>query len=105
MLTPIADAFTEDLSQKRRTDSQPAQPVPMRNALAASLMRIYNSMKEHAPHDRSAVYKLAAETLERDEAENAAMIDELVRAGYRDVGPRINAALIKRLLGYISPGT
>jgi hypothetical protein len=49
------------------------------------------------------VLELAAQTLARDEAENASMIDELVRAGYRDVGSRVNSALIKRLLGYITP--
>lgn len=87
---------------RRRTDhvdGWSVTPTPMRTALAAALMAIHNSIEGQVRPQ----LKLAAEVLERDEQANAEMIDVLVRAGYKDVPARIDATVIRRLLGYITP--
>lgn len=81
---------------RRRTDTEPA---PMRSALSQRLMSLHDTIEAGV----RPVLKLAAETLERDEQSNAEMIDILVRAGYKDIPVRINADLIRRLIGYITP--
>jgi hypothetical protein len=98
MFTPMAEALDTDLNQKRRTDAQPGEPVAMRNALAKTL----RNLGRYVP-GMTETTQLAAETLERDEQNNAEMIAVLARAGYRDIPPRINAAVIRRLLGYATP--
>jgi hypothetical protein len=90
------DLLQEGLGNRRKTD---APTTPMREALSTQLLALASTM----PGSVRPMLTLAAETLARDEAENAAMINELVRAGYRDIGSRVNTSLIKRLLGYITP--
>lgn len=84
---------------RRRTDSQPGQSIQMRSALAQAAQR----MAAQWPGERETL-KLIAQTLERDEQNNAAMIHELTRAGYRDIPARVDATVIRRLLGYMTPG-
>lgn len=74
-------------------------PTQMRAALSARLVGIGKELKTV---DKQ-VLELAAQTLDRDEQNNAEMVDVLVRAGYHDVPARIDAAVIRRLLGYITP--
>lgn len=81
---------------RRRTDTQPAQ---LREAISFQLRETAKLF----PGAQSAL-TLAADTLERDERNNAEMIDVLMRAGYKDIPARIDATVIKRLLGYVTPG-
>ena len=74
-------------------------PTQMRAALSAKLLSIGKDLKTV---DKQ-VLELAAQTLDRDEQNNAEMVDLLVRAGYHDVPARVDAKLIRRLLGYITP--
>lgn len=87
--------------QRRRDDSQPGQPVQMRDGLSAAVYEI--SKSGALSYEQRMTLELAAQTLSRDEEENARMIGELVHRGYKDVPPRINFNLIRRLLGYITP--
>lgn len=89
--------------QRRRSDTKPGQPVQMRDGLASALRMIAGTARLHAGSQFETLH-LAAQTLERDEEENAAMIQLLVNAGYKDIPARVDRELIKRLLGYISPG-
>lgn len=83
---------------RRKTDTRPvppASPVAYREALATALERI-------PVHDPQPI-KHAADKLRRDEQNNAEMIDVLVRAGYNDIPAQIDASVIRRLIGYITP--
>jgi hypothetical protein len=83
---------------RRKTDTRPvapAAPVSYREALATGIELLYEPGGE--------IIKLAAEKLRRDEQNNAEMVDTLVRAGYTDIPAQIDASVIRRLLGYVTP--
>jgi hypothetical protein len=82
-------------------EAQPAQPVPYREALAKRLSQMVNPVNDFG---KNQLLLNAAEKLRRDEQNNAECIDILVRAGYRDIPAQVNAELIRRLLGFITPG-
>lgn len=84
---------------RRKTDTRPATPVSMREALATGLLGITAG----TTNDPETVIRTAVDKLRRDEQNNAEMVDVLVRAGYNDIPAQINASFIRRLLDYISP--
>lgn len=104
MMSDFPNEMQEDASeflkhQKRRTDPEPGKPVQSRRAIAAQL----RAMARLLPSAKCAA--LAADILEHDEESNAEMIAVLEIAGYKDIPARIDATMIRRLLGYITPGS
>lgn len=92
-------AFNQRLTRapvRRKTDPQ------YREALADRLKEIASAGKFALGPD-AATLVLAANKLRRDELTNAEMIDVLTKAGYQDIPAQVDAALIRRLLGYITP--
>lgn len=94
---------TSSQSQKRHTDPQPGKPVQSRFALAERLRVEAQSLGSFNVNGKAALM-MAAELLERDENNNAEMIAVLEISGYKDIPARIDATMIRRLLGYITPG-
>ncbi len=96
MMSIVEAAIARRKSDKSDTRTvPPASPVSYREALARALELMWTPGNENT--------KLAAEKLRRDEQTNAEMVDELVRAGYTDTPAQIDASVIRRLLGYITP--
>lgn len=90
---------------RRKTDTRPAlpaAPVSYREVLARGVALV--AATERVDEDSVDLLKLASEKLRRDEQNNAECIDILVRAGYAEIPAQVDANLIRRLIGYITPG-
>lgn len=90
---------------RRKTDTRPelpAQPVAYREVLARGVALV--AATESVDENSVDLLKLASEKLRRDEQTNAECIDILVKAGYTDIPAQVDAKLIRRLIGYITPG-